>query len=94
MFDPAQILLIVIIVILTIFLVVLGIQVFLILKDLRKTIEKANKVLDDTGEITQSVAAPISSLSGAIMGIKTGATFANMLKKVTEIEKEEEKVGK
>ena len=81
MFDPAQILLFIVIIILTILLLVLGIQVFFILKDLRQTISKANRVLDNTGEITESVSGPVSSLSSILMGLKTGAKFANFMKK-------------
>ncbi len=84
MFDPAQFLLFLVILILTILLVVLGVQVFLILRDLRQTIAKANKVLDSTSEITESVSQPISSLSGILMGLKNGATFASFIKKVTD----------
>lgn len=81
MFDPAQILLFLVIIILTILLIVLGIQVFFILKDLRQTISKANRVLDNTGEITESVSGPVSSLSSILMGLKTGAKFANIVKR-------------
>ena len=69
MTDPAQILLFIVIIILTLLLLVLGIQVFFILKDLRKTITKANKVLDNTGEITQSVSQPLTSISSILMGL-------------------------
>lgn len=79
MIDPAQTVLFLVVVILTILLIVLGIQVFFILRGLRKTIEKANKVLDDTGVITESVSKPISSLSTLTMGLKTGATIARIL---------------
>ena len=84
MFDPAKFLLFLVILELTVILVVLGIQVFLILRDLRQTISKANKVLDNTNDITQSVSRPISSLSGVLMGLKNGAKFANFLKKIEE----------
>lgn len=99
MFDPAQLLLFIVILVLTILLVVLGVQVYLILRDLRHTIAKANKVLDRAGEITESVSAPISSLSSIIMGLKTGAIFANLLKKVNDepvrqAQDKEEKDGK
>lgn len=100
MFDPAQILLFIVIIVLTILLAVLGIQVFFILRDLRKTISKANKVLDNTGEITESVSQPLSSLSSVLMGLKAGGAIARILKKVTEDKKpvrhaqgEEEKDG-
>lgn len=79
MTDPAQTALFLVIIVLTILLVVLGIQVFFILRELRKTIDKANKVLDDTGVITESVSKPISSLSSLTMGLKTGATIAKIL---------------
>lgn len=90
MFDPAQIILFIVIIVLTLLLVVLGVQVFLILKDLRKTISKANKVLDNTGEITQSVSAPISSFSSILMGLKAGGVIANIMKKVSDTEEEKD----
>ena len=93
MIDPAQILLFIIILILTILLIVLGIQVSFILKDLRKTIAKTNKVLDDTGQITEGIAGPVTGLSQAIIGVKAGATLANLFRRVTEEDKEE-KSGK
>lgn len=84
MFDPAQILLFIVIITLTVLLLVLGIQTFFILRDFRKTISKANKVLDNTGEITESVSAPLSSLSSVLMGLKVGGIVAKFAKKVTE----------
>ena len=79
MIDPAQTILFLVIIILTVLLVILGIQVFFILKELRKTIDKTNKVLDDTGVITGSVSKPIASFSTLAMGLKTGATIAKIL---------------
>lgn len=79
MYDPAQILLFIVVIVLTVFLVILGIQVSLILKDLRKTIIKTNKILDDTEEMTSAVKEPVVGLSGAIMGIKTGSTFLSII---------------
>lgn len=80
--DSAQIILIIVIIFLTVLLAVLGIQVFFILREFRKTVSKANKVLDSTNVITQSVSAPISSLSSIATGIKTGASFINLFKKI------------
>ena len=79
MIDPAQTALFLVVIILTVLLLVLGIQVFFILRELRKTLEKANKVLDDTGVITESVSKPIASLSTLTMGLKTGAVIAKIL---------------
>lgn len=78
--DSAQIILIVVIIILAILLIALGIQVFFILRELRQTVSKANKVLDDTEVITRSVSAPISSLSSLAMGVKAGGFIARLLR--------------
>ncbi len=68
MFDNTQVLLIVVITVLTILLTVIGIQVFFILGEVKKTIEKFNKIIDDAGVISESIAKPISSISGSIEG--------------------------
>lgn len=77
--DAAQVTLLVVIFGITALLVVLGIQAFFILKEFRKTIEKANRVLDNTEEITESVSGPVSALSAIAMGLRTGASFANII---------------
>ena len=94
MIDSAQTILFVVIIVLTILLLVLGVQVFFILRDLRKTVSKANKVLDNTNVITQSVSAPISSLSSIAMGIKTGSSFLNLFKKIISKDEDLEKKRK
>jgi predicted PurR-regulated permease PerM len=78
MIDPAQTALFIVIIVLTVLLVVLGVQVFYILRELRKTITKINKVLDYTESITESVSKPIASFSTLAMGLKTGATIAKL----------------
>ena len=89
--DSAQIILIAVIILLAVLLFALGIQVFFILKEFKKTVSKANKVLDNTNVITQSVSSPISSLSSIATGIKTGATFINLFKKILISDKSEKK---
>jgi uncharacterized protein YoxC len=79
--DAAQITLFVVIVVLAVLFLILGIQVFFILREFRKTVSKANKVLDNTNVITESVSSPISSLSSLVSGIKTGASVINIFKK-------------
>lgn len=80
--DIAQITLFVVIVILAILLLILGVQVFFILREFRKTVTKANKVLENTENITESVSAPISSLSKIATSVKTGATIFSFIKKI------------
>ncbi|CAN5162751.1 hypothetical protein BH09PAT1_BH09PAT1_0610 [soil metagenome] len=70
MIDSVQVILFAVIIILTILLVVLGIQVYFILKEVRNTIDKANKVLSHAGDITENISKPISSLSALSTGIK------------------------
>ncbi len=72
---------------------VLGVQVFFVLRDLRQTVSKANKVLDNTGEITESVSAPLSSISSVLMGLKAGGVIAKIIKKATDDDSKEEKDG-
>lgn len=79
--ELVQIVLLLVIVVLTIILAVLGIQVFLILREIRKTVEKTNKVLDNAGIIAESISTPVSTLSSLVMSIKTGISFANWFKK-------------
>lgn len=81
MVDAAQVVLLIVIAVLAILLVILGIQVFFILRELRRTVSKANKVLDDTGLITESVSTPIATLSTLITGVKAGASIARILRK-------------
>ena len=80
MIDTAQAVLLFVIIILTLLLLILGIQVFFILRELKQTVSKANKVLDDTGMITESVSGPISSISSLASGVKTGAAIASLFK--------------
>ncbi len=58
--ETAQVLLVGVIVVLTFLLLMLGLQVFYILRELRQTVAKANKILDDAGLITESVSGPIA----------------------------------
>lgn len=92
MVDSVQVVLILVIVILAILLVVLGVQVFFILRDLRTTITKANKVLDNAEEITDNVSGPISSLSSLATGFKAGSmvTVAKFIKTVLSKTKDED----
>lgn len=93
MISTVEAVLLFVLVVLAVLLLVLGIQVFFILRELRQTVVKANKVLDDTGSITGSVSAPLSKLSSIALGVKTGASIAALLtrkKKSTKKEEEEE----
>ena len=70
MVDSVQVILLIVIVVLTVLLVVLGIQVFFILRDLRETISKTNRVLDNADAITENIEGPLSMLSSLATGLK------------------------
>jgi hypothetical protein len=69
MIDTTQVLLIAVVTTLTILLTIIGVQVFFILREFKRTIEKMNKMLDDAGTISESIARPIASLSDGITGV-------------------------
>lgn len=68
MTDMTQILLMVVITVLSILLTVVGIQVFLILKEVRESIRRLNKILGDAGEVSEAIAKPVASLSDTLTG--------------------------
>jgi hypothetical protein len=74
--DITQVVLLLVLGILTMLLVVLGIQVYFILKEFRKTVVKANRVLDDTEQITKNVSAPLASLSTLSTTLQASSVFA------------------
>ncbi len=77
--DTVQILLITVVSILSILLLVLGIQVFFILREMRNTISRANKVLDDAGIISGSISKPVESFSTILSGVNLGSILSSFL---------------
>lgn len=67
MVDATQFLLAFVILVLTAMITVIGIQVYLILREFRSTLSKANKVLDDTGVISESVSKPVSTVLNILL---------------------------
>lgn len=88
--DVTQVVLLLVLTILTLLLVVLGIQVYFILKEFRKTVVKANRVLDDTESITKNVSIPLASLSNLSTTIQASSVFAvlKFVKSIMAKEKE------
>lgn len=79
MIDAVQIILLLVIVTLAVLLLILGVQVFFILREIRKTVMKANTVLDDTGAIARSVTGPLSSVAALVEGVSTGAVITKVV---------------
>jgi hypothetical protein len=79
--EPTQLVIIVISCALAALLIVLGIQVYYILKEVRRSIQKVNKMLDDTGKVTGSVSDGLVNMSGFVNGLKAGISAIASLKK-------------
>ncbi len=84
MTDTTQILLISVITVLTILLTIIGIQIVYILREFRRSMEKVNKILDDAGLMSGTVAKSISGLSGITSGLKTAFSLLGIFKKVKD----------
>ena len=90
MIDTVQAVLLFVIVLLTILFVVLGIQVFYILRDFRQTIRKTNVILDDVEGITSGIREPINALSGLLNSASTMSTIGTVAKVISLFKRRKE----
>lgn len=90
MIDSTQILLIAVVVVLATVLTIIGIQVFFILREVQKSIQKLNKILSDAGLVSESVAKPIAVLSSSITGASGVAGLLGWLTRRKREKKEKE----
>jgi lipopolysaccharide export LptBFGC system permease protein LptF len=72
MTETFPILFAVVLVILTVVLVAVGVQLFLVLKSFRQALEKVNSALDETEEKIKAITEPLQNLAGIAAGVKTG----------------------
>lgn len=79
--DTAQIVTIIVVLVLTGLLVATGFQFFKILGEFRKTVQKINKMLDDSGIVTETVAKSVTGFSGLGSGIKTALSVFNFFRR-------------
>lgn len=73
--DFLQIALIFLILLLSIFLGITGIQVFFILRDLKKALDKFNNILQTGENIVEDIERPVSAASNLVT--ETGAQVAS-----------------
>ncbi|MBI2600660.1 hypothetical protein HYW42_01790 [Candidatus Daviesbacteria bacterium] len=71
--DLLQIALVFLIVLLSIFLAITGFQVFLILRDLKKALDKLNRIIETGEEIAQDIERPVHAASTLVSTISEGA---------------------
>lgn len=81
--DATQAILLSVAVVLTLFLVVVGLQAFFTLKDLRKTLKKVNKLMDDADDIVAQVKKPIETAGSVFTAVTAGAGIAHIIKRLT-----------
>ncbi len=69
--DPISITIVVVLLTLTFVVVILSIQVWNILKEFHGTVIRMNKILDDTGRVTETVGNGAEGLSSAIANMRS-----------------------
>jgi len=82
--EPVQLVIIAISVILTSLFIALGIQFWFILKEVRGSMQRVNKMLDDTGKITGAFGDGVSNMSGLMNGLRAGISLVTSLQKKGE----------
>ncbi len=79
MIDTVQAVLLFVIVLLTILFVVLGIQVFYILRDLRQTIRRTNNILENVENVSTNVTNQLESFSNIFGGASAVGSIASII---------------
>ena len=77
--EPTQLTIIIISFALTILLIILGIQVWYILKEFRISLQKMNTMLDDAKKVSGTLSEGIVGMSGFMNGLKTGLSAVTSL---------------
>jgi hypothetical protein len=80
MTDPAQLFLVVVITVLTVMLIIVGIYLILLIRDLRVTNAKLGRVLDDVEVVSTKITHAGDSLSGFTLGLKTVLSVLSAVK--------------
>jgi len=79
--DPVQITIIAISFILAMLLVILGVQVWYIFKEIRTSFTKMNSMLDDAKKVTSTVGDSVSEMAGITSGIKAALSVFKVFKR-------------
>lgn len=80
--DLLQIALVLLILLLGVMLSILGIQVFFILKDLRKSLDKLELILNDAHEIAENVDKPLQAAADVVSAVESGVkTVKNLVQR-------------
>ncbi len=77
--DPTQLLLSVVLTVTTILLIVVGIQLVFVLREIRKTLRKVNEIVDGFEKMGVSLEHSFSEMTGFLSGIKTLFKIVDLL---------------
>ena len=82
--DYLQIALIFLILLLSIFLAITGIQVFFILRDLKKALDRFNAILQTSENIAEDIERPVAAASNLVTeaGAQVASSAAKALSKI------------
>ncbi|OGK14546.1 hypothetical protein A3C98_02100 [Candidatus Roizmanbacteria bacterium RIFCSPHIGHO2_02_FULL_37_15] len=69
--DSTQLLLTVVLSVTTVLLILVGIQLIFVLKELRKTLKKVNGIFENFEKVGMSVEHSFSEITGFVSGLKT-----------------------
>ena len=75
MVTLTQTLLIIVITVLTVIITAIGVQLYLLLRDVRKTLGHTNAILDQADELIHKLSNPAASITGIVSGLKEGANI-------------------
>lgn len=75
--DIAQIFIVLSLITISVTIVVCSFYLISLIKELKIAVSKATAILDDTHQITGSIARPVSSFSEFLMGFKNGFHLFN-----------------
>ncbi len=82
MVTLTQALLIIVITVLTVILTAIGVQFFLLIKELRQTLQHTNSVLSQIDELVNKLGHPAASINSLLTGLKEGV---NLIETITGI---------
>ncbi len=71
--------------------IVVSVYVIFVLKDFRLTIQKANTILDDAQEVTDSVKRPVNSIMSLVDGVVRGIKAAKNVRSIVSLWDKEDK---
>jgi hypothetical protein len=90
MIEPIQILLFAVVITLTILVVIIGIQIYYILTEIRKIFNKFNTMADGAVKLTDNVGQSFQNISGFSQGLRSILQLFGFIKKKKNRRDEEE----